>query len=58
LSTIELFAKFKAAGLKILLYTGNIDAQVSYVETEEYIKRIGWKQTSPKKMVQNPRGSL
>lgn len=57
-STIELFENFKKAGLKILLFTGNVDAQVSYVETEEYIKRIGWKQTSPKKPISNPRGSL
>jgi len=40
------------------LYSGNADAQVSYVETEEYIRLIGWKQTTPKKPVKNPRGSL
>lgn len=57
-STLGLFEAFKKAGLKILLFTGNVDAQVSYVETEEYIKRIGWKQTEPKKSVLNPRGSL
>lgn len=33
LSTIENFAGFKEFGLKILLFTGNVDAQVSYVET-------------------------
>lgn len=33
-STLGLFEGFKAAGLKILLFTGNVDAQVSYVETE------------------------
>jgi serine carboxypeptidase-like clade 2 len=43
LTTIPLFPKFKQAGLKILLYSGNVDAQVSYVETEEYIRQIGWK---------------
>jgi carboxypeptidase C (cathepsin A) len=55
---LSLFEDFKAAGLKVLLFTGNADAQVSYVETEEYIKRIGWKVTSPKKPITNPRGSL
>lgn len=44
-TTLHLFENFKKNGLKILLYSGNTDAQVSYVETEEYIKRIGWKQT-------------
>ena len=34
LTTIPLFDSFKEAGLKILLFSGNIDAQVSYVETE------------------------
>ena len=33
LSTLELFDSFKTAGLKILLFTGNVDAQVSYIET-------------------------
>lgn len=58
LSTIELFENFKRAGLKILLFTGNVDAQVSYVETEEYIKRIGWKVVKPQTSILNPRGSL
>ena len=53
-----LFEDFKKAGLKILLFTGNVDAQVSYVETEEYIKIIGWKETKPKQVVVNPRNSL
>ena len=57
-STLGLFEGFKNAGLRILLFTGNVDAQVSYIETEEYIKRIGWKQSSPKKSILNPRGSL
>jgi len=30
-TTISLFESFKAAGLKVLLYSGNVDAQVSYV---------------------------
>jgi hypothetical protein len=34
LSTLPLFESFKSAGLKVLLYSGNVDAQVSYVETE------------------------
>lgn len=58
LSTLQLFESFKKAGLKILLFTGNVDAQVSYVETEEYIKRIGWKQTAAAVPITNPRGSL
>jgi hypothetical protein len=33
-STLGLFEGFKAAGIKVLLFTGNVDAQVSYVETE------------------------
>ncbi len=32
-TTVPLFEKFKAAGIRILLYSGNVDAQVSYVET-------------------------
>lgn len=57
-STLGLFEDFKKAGLKILLFTGNVDAQVSYIETEEYIKRIGWKVIKEKQSVLNPRGSL
>ncbi|MCB0370698.1 MAG: hypothetical protein KDD45_15060 [Bdellovibrionales bacterium] len=41
-----------------MLYSENIDAQVSYVETEEYIRQIGWKMIKAKKSVLNPHGSL
>ncbi len=41
-----------------MLYSGNVDAVVPFVETEEYIRQIGWKVTSPKKVILNPRGSL
>jgi serine carboxypeptidase-like clade 2 len=58
LTTLPLFEKFKASGLKVLLYSGNVDAQVSYIETEEYVRRIGWKVTQSKKSVLNTRGSL
>ena len=57
-STLHLFPDFKKAGLKILLFTGDIDAQVSYIETEYYIKQIGWNQVEPKKAAKNPLGSL
>lgn len=57
-STLGLFEDFKKAGLKILLFTGNVDAQVSYIETEEYIRQIGWEIIKPKKAIPNPRGSL
>ena len=57
-TTIPLFEGFKKEGLKILLFSGNIDAQVSYVETEEYIKEIGWKQTKEKYRFVNHFGSL
>ncbi len=30
-SSIHLFKAFKEAGLKVLLYSGNVDAQVSYL---------------------------
>ena len=53
LSTIHLFEGFKEAGLKILLFSGNVDAQVSYVETEEYIRQIGWSVVKPKKVIVN-----
>lgn len=58
MTTIPLFEGFKKAGLKILLYSGNVDAQVSYIETEEYIRRIGWPVVKPKRSILNPRGSL
>ena len=44
--------------LKILLYTGNVDAQVSYVLTEQYIKQIGWDLVKPKVSVLNDLKSL
>ena len=44
-SSIEIFEKLKSNNLRILLFSGNTDAVVSYVETEEYIKKIGWKLT-------------
>lgn len=44
LPTVPLFnGAFKQAGLKTLLYSGNVDAVVSYVATEEYIREFGWK---------------
>ena len=58
LTTIPLFEGFKEAGLSIMLFSGNVDAQVSYIETEEYIKLIGWNETTPKHSVLNPLGSL
>jgi carboxypeptidase C (cathepsin A) len=57
-SSLSFFPTFKQKGLKVLLYSGNVDAVVPYVETEEYIKQIGWQQTSPKKNLVNARGSL
>jgi hypothetical protein len=58
LTTLHLFENFKLNRLKILLYSGNVDAQVSYVETEEYIRRIGWDQIKEKQVVVNKRNSL
>lgn len=49
---------FKQAGLKILLYTGNVDAVVPYVATEYYLEQMGWKVVQQKKAIKNPRGSL
>ena len=57
-TTIPLFPSFKEAGLKIMLYSGNVDAVVPYVETDGYIEQIGWKVTEAKKSIVNPRGSL
>jgi serine carboxypeptidase-like clade 2 len=56
--SISLFEKLKSNGVKILLYSGNTDAIVSYVETEEYIRKIGWKETKPKTPFSNDRDSL
>jgi hypothetical protein len=36
-SSLHLFEGFKQKGLKVLLYSGNVDAVVPYVETEAYI---------------------
>lgn len=44
--------------IRILLYSGNTDAIVSYVETVEYIKLIGWKETSHQTVFENDRKSL
>jgi carboxypeptidase C (cathepsin A) len=49
---------FKQAGLKVMLYSGNVDAVVPQLETDEYIKQINWKVTTPKYVVQNSYGSL
>jgi len=57
-TTIPLFESFKKAGLKILLFSGNVDAVVPYVLTEKYIGQLGWKETKAKKNVKNSRGSL
>lgn len=48
----------KDNNLKILLFSGNTDAVVSYIETEEYIRQIGWKQTGDKTPFVNKRESL
>ena len=57
-SSIEIFSKLKQNNLKILLFSGNTDAVVSYVETEEYIKKIGWEQTKEKTAFVNSKDSL
>lgn len=57
-SSIGYFESFKKKGLKILLYSGNTDAVVPYVETEAYIKEIGWKQTANKVPFLNSKQSL
>lgn len=57
-TSLIFFESFKQKGLKILLYSGNVDAVVPYVETEDYIRQIGWKQKSEKMPMVNPRGSL
>jgi carboxypeptidase C (cathepsin A) len=44
--------------LKILLYSGNTDAVVSYVETMNYISKIGWAETTHQTPFKNERGSL
>lgn len=56
--TVPLFETFRKAGLKMMLFTGNVDAIVPYIETEEYIRQIGWKVVKPKRAFKNPRGSL
>jgi serine carboxypeptidase-like clade II len=57
-TTIPLFESFKEAGLKMMFYSGNVDAVVPLLETQEYLKRIGWAVTSPAAVLLNPRGSL
>ena len=57
-TTIPLFESFKQAGLKVMLYSGNVDAVVPQLETEEYLRQIGWKVSSPKTAVYNPFKSL
>jgi hypothetical protein len=44
-TTIPLFPLFKQAGLQILIFSGNVDAVVPTLETEEYLRKIGWKVT-------------
>lgn len=56
--SISLFEKLKQNNLKILLYSGNTDAVVSYIETEEYIRLIGWDKKSEKQNYKNDKGSL
>lgn len=41
-----------------MLYSGNTDAQVSHVETETYIKKIGWKQLTDTEPMKNTYGSM
>ena len=57
-TTIPLFESFKQAGLKVMLYSGNVDAVVPQLETEEYLRQIGWKVSSSKTAVYNPFKSL
>lgn len=58
ISSIHHFEKLKRNHLKILLYSGNTDSVVSYLETEEYIRQIGWDQITHKKPFLNERKSL
>ena len=57
-TTIPLFEKFKKANLKMMLYSGNVDAVVPSLETEEYLKQIGWKVVKAKTPLYNPYKSL
>ena len=55
---LQLFPIFKEANLKIMIFSGNVDAVVPSLESEEYIRQIGWKMTSEKHPVYNPVKSL
>jgi carboxypeptidase C (cathepsin A) len=55
---VEIFTKLKKKNLKILLYTGNTDAVVSYIETVEYIRQIGWDVIQPRYPFLNDQESL
>ena len=57
-TTVPLFESFKEAGIKMMFYSGNVDAVCPYLQTEEYIRRIGWKVVEEKKVLTNSRGSL
>ena len=56
--SVDLLNKLKANNVKILLYSGNTDAVVPYVETEEYIRELGWSKTEEKMPFPNDKGNL
>lgn len=41
-----------------MLYSGNTDAVVSHVETENYIRTIGWKQVGETTVLRNSQKSM
>jgi carboxypeptidase C (cathepsin A) len=57
-SSLQILNKLKDHKLKILLYSGNTDAVVSYVETVAYIKNLGWKEITHQKPFINDKNSL
>ena len=56
--SVDLLNKLKSNNVKIMLYSGNTDAVVPYVETEEYIRELGWSQKEEKKPFPNDKGNL
>lgn len=53
-----LFENLKNNAIKIMLYSGNTDAVVSHIETENYIETIGWMKTANATVIKNGQDSM
>jgi len=46
-NTVQYFPKFIKNGLRVLIYSGDVDSCIPYIGTEQWVRALGYKITQP-----------